>query len=172
MYTYVLMHVIAISKKRGHGCESMEGSIWTGLEGKKGTEKCCNYSIKIKLKAKHDSKFRWKHKFQIKVAQRTCIYSSMDLRKWIARSFTYLPSMSYYRNIEVITETSTRSMRIIKGLNHCLDIFVYKSRQPLQSGSNLSLHICTEKMGKPDRTPEVCENLCPDCNYQEKDAGF
>lgn len=172
MYTYAFMHVIAISKKRGQGFERMEGNIWTGFEGKNWTEKCCNYNIKIKLKAKHDSKFRWKHKFHIKVAQRTCIYSSMDLRKWIAWSFTYPPSMSYYRNIEVITETTTKSMRLIKGLNHCLNIFVYKSRQPLQSGSNLLLHICTEKMGKPDRTPEVCENLCPDCNYQEKDAGF
>lgn len=38
--------------------------------------------------------------------------------------------------------------------------------------SNLSLHICTEKMEKPDGTPEVCENLYPDCNSQEKVAGF
>lgn len=51
MYAYASMHVVAISEKRGHGFETVEGSIWKGLEGKKGTEKRWNYGIKIKLKA-------------------------------------------------------------------------------------------------------------------------
>lgn len=94
----------------------------------------------------------------------------MDLRNRTTWGFTCLPSISYCWK-EVITQTTNKSIHLIKCLNHCLYLFIRADSLSNQS-SNLSLHICTENEEKPDGTLQVCENLCPDFNSQEKFVVF